>query len=49
MQEGYELQWTVNEIVKDLEAIRKRLAKLDLNISQKADILDEINLFKGQL
>jgi len=49
MQEGYELQWTVNDIVKDLEAIRKRLAKLDLNTSQKADILDETNLLKGEL
>ena len=49
MQEGYELQWTVNEIIKDIEEIQTRLSKYEFTSSQIKDIEDALELAGGEL
>jgi len=47
--DGWEMQWTTNEIIKDIEAIGTRIGKHEFTESQKADIRDQLELLMGDL
>ena len=49
MEQNYEMEWTKNEIVKDIEAIGTRISKHEFTQSQIADITDAISLIEGNL